>query len=145
MSKPMVSSQLARERLRDADTHWQAAMRAHEGYAERLRDLASAADEESRALTLAQLANIPWKPIPGASGLEPPVDLAKDGDRRGPAVVWKRFDTALADLGTALEGESIRTLAGAFEQLSIVVNELAAAAELAPAGQRKTAAHRKTS
>ncbi len=138
MSKAMVSSALARDRLREADTHWQAAMRAHEGYASRLRDLAAAAEEESRALTLAQLANIPWQPIPGASGLEAPVDLAKGGDRRGPAAVWTRFDLALAELGQALEGDSMRTLAGAFEQVSLVVNDLADVAERQVAAARKT-------
>ena len=40
MGKQMVSSQHAREQLREADLAWRSAMRAHEGYVTRIRDLA---------------------------------------------------------------------------------------------------------
>jgi len=125
MGKQMVSSQHARDQLREADIAWRSAMRAHEGYLTRIRDLAAAADQESRALTLAQLANIQWQPIPGAGNLAPPDDLAKGGDRRGNPALWKKFDHALKDLGTSLEADSLRTIAAAYESLSLVLLEIA--------------------
>jgi hypothetical protein len=125
MGKQMVSSQHARDQLKEADAAWRSAMRAHEGYVTRIRDLAGAADQESRALTLAQLANIQWQPIPGASNLAPPDDLAKGGDRRGNPALWKKFDQALKNLGTSLEADSMRDIATAYEQLSHVLLEIA--------------------
>ena len=51
MSEPLVSTQAAIEQLRRADERWGAAVRGLKPYAERLRELAEAAEHESRALT----------------------------------------------------------------------------------------------
>ena len=129
MTKPLISPQTAREQLRQADERWRAAMRGHEHRAKRLKELADAAEQESRALRLAELANVPWHPIEGASQLQPPHELAKGPHRDGPPALWRRFDHAITQLGAALEGNSIRTLADTFEHLSTIVNELADTAE----------------
>ncbi len=141
MTKPLISPQTAREQLRQADERWRAAMRAHEHRVKRLRELADAAEQESRALRLAELANVPWHPIEGASRLQPPAELAKGPHRDGPPALWRQFDHAITQLGTALEGTSIRTLAETFEHLSTVVTQLADATDHQPqpARQRKTA------
>jgi hypothetical protein len=125
VSRPLVPAQRAREELRRADQRWRAAIRALECYSDRLRELAAAAEEESRALMLADLANAPWRPVERASKLKAPYELTNDHQRPGPLSVWARFDDATAQLGLALEGDSITTVAQAFADLSKVLLELA--------------------
>ena len=58
MSEPLISTQTANEQLRRADERWAAAVHGLKPYAERLRELADAAEHESRALLLSDLANV---------------------------------------------------------------------------------------
>ncbi|MGO9794130.1 MAG: hypothetical protein ACLP8S_32825 [Solirubrobacteraceae bacterium] len=125
MSRPLVPAQRAREELRRADQRWRAAIRALECYSDRLRELAAAAEEEGRALTLADLANVPWRPVEGARTLKAPYELTNDHRRPGPPALWARFDDAITQLGLALESDSIATVADAFAELSTVLVELA--------------------
>lgn len=55
----------------------------------------------------------------------PSDDLAQNGDRRGTPALWKKFDAALKQLGISLEGESMRDIANAYEQLSHVLLDIA--------------------
>ena len=70
MSEPMVSPQSALEQLKRADVRWEAAVRAFDDFATRLRALADAAEFRSRALMLAHLANITGKPRQGWAAFE---------------------------------------------------------------------------
>jgi excisionase family DNA binding protein len=115
------------DRVREADVHWKAALGGLASYPARLRTLAEAAEEESRALTLAHLANVPWKPRPGASKLTFPYEVRPASRRSGPRATWRLFDDAVKQLGLALEGESMKRLAEAFERLASVAGELAEA------------------
>ena len=139
MSKALVSSQVAIEQLRLADEQWGAAVRAFDAYPARLRTLADAAEYESRALTLADLANVEWDPRPEAANLRLAYELEEESGRPGPAALWGRFDESVAGLGAALAGDSIKTIAAAFAQLSAISSELATACEQKPVvNQRRT-------
>jgi hypothetical protein len=130
VSEPLVSTQSAIEQLRKADQQWSAAVRGLDAYPTRLRTLAQAADRESRALRLADLANVTWHPRPGARNMRLAFEVEPASGRPGPKAVWGRFDRAVKQLGLALEGASIRALADAFEQLSSLAGELADAVAL---------------
>ena len=124
--------------MREADGRWAAALRGLDSYPQRLRALAEAAEEQSRALTLADLANVKWKPRPGARKLRFPYEVQPAGGRPGPATTWGRFDRAVKQLGLALEGDSIKPIAEAFAQLSTLAGELADSFEEdRPAGEKQ--------
>ena len=133
MSEPLVSTQTAIEQLRKADERWTAAVRGLDAYPQRLRTLAEAAEHESRALTLADLANVKWNPRPGARKLRLAYEVEKESGRPGPRALWSEFDHDVKQLGLALEGKSIKAIAEAFAQLSVIAGKLADACELAAA------------
>ena len=108
-------------------------MRGLESYPRRLRELADAAEHESRALTLSHLGNVKWRPMAGASQLRRPFELERESERPGPTALWTRFDRVWKALGAAMEADSITDLAAAFQEVSLVAGELAAALEGAPA------------
>ncbi len=136
MSEQLVSTQTALEQLRRADERWRAAMRGLEDYSRRLRELADAAEHESRALTLSHLANVKWRPMAGASQLRRPFELERESERPGPTALWTRFDRLWKQLGAAIEADSITNLAAAFQEVSTVAGELATALEHKPAADR---------
>ena len=113
------------DRVREADVSWKAALGGLASYPARVRALAEAAEEQSRALMLAHLANVRWKPRPGASKLSFPYEVRPGSGRPGPAATWRQFDNAVKQLGLALEGDSMKQLAEAFERLASVAGELA--------------------
>ena len=140
MSRALVPPAQAIDQMREADVRWKAALGGLASYPARLRTLAEAAEEQSRALTLAHLANVEWKPRPGASNLRFPYEVQASSGRPGPAKTWRQFDDAVKQLGLALEGDSMKQLSAAFERLAAVATELAVsleADELAE-GQRET-------
>jgi hypothetical protein len=143
MSEPMVSTQSAIEQLRRADQRWEAAIRAFDDYATRLRALADAADLRSRALTLAHLANITGKPRPGAGNLRTlAYELSAAGARPGPAALWRRFDQAVREVGETLESGDVQQTAQKFNTLSTIARELADACQAEaeqPPRRRKSA------
>jgi hypothetical protein len=128
------------ERVREADVQWKAALAGLASYPARLRTLAEAAEEQSRALMLANLANVQWKPRPGASKLSFPYEVRPGSGRPGPPATWRRFDDAVKQLGLALEGDSMKQLAEAFERLASVASELAdTLADEQPPGRQRQA------
>jgi excisionase family DNA binding protein len=138
-TEPLVPTQTAIEQLRRADERWAAALRGLDRYPRRLRTLADAAEHESRALTLADLANVKWNPRPGARNLRLAYELEAASGRPGPAALWTRFDRAVRQLGVALEGEEIKPIAEAFSRIATSAGELADACdELDAATARKT-------
>jgi hypothetical protein len=137
MSEPLASKQDAIEQLRKADERWACALRGFDDYPVRLRTLADAANNRSRALMLAELANITWIPRPGASNLRLAYELEEASGRPGPKAMWKTFDHAVKEIGLALEGESITAVARAFRELSTLAGELADACKAAAETEQK--------
>ena len=137
MTRALIPPQVAIDQMREADGRWAAALRGLDNYPQRLRALADAAEEQSRALTLADLANVKWKPRPGARKLRFPYEVQPAGNRPGPAATWGRFDRAVKQLGLALEGDSIKPIADAFAQLSTLAGELAESLEQAQAADER--------
>jgi hypothetical protein len=140
LSRALVPSKVAIDRMREADARWASALRGLASYPDRLRTFAEAAEEQSRALTLADLANVGWKPRPGARKLRFPFEVDPTGERPGPGALWGKFDRAVKQLGVALEGDSIKPIAEAFAQLSALAGELADSLEaegLPSEGQRQ--------
>ena len=125
MTRALVPPDQAIDQMREADVRWKAALGGLASYPARLRTLAEAAEEQSRALTLADLANVTWKPRPGARNLRFPYEVQSASGRPGPARTWRRFDEAVTQLGLALEGDSMKRLAQAFEQIATIALELA--------------------
>jgi len=105
--------------MREADVRWASALRGLDSYPDRLRTFADAAEEQSRALTLADLANVRWKPRPGARKLRFPFEVDPTGERPGPPTLWGKFDRGQA-AGCRARGRqhqadrrSVRTALGA--------------------------------
>ncbi len=124
--EPLVSAAAALEQIRKADQRWETAIRGFDEYPARLRTLADAARARSRALLLGDLANIKQNPRPGASSIRALApELAPTASRPGPKALWQRFDTAVKQIGVALEDGEIVTIAQAFAELSTTAGELA--------------------
>ena len=143
MSEQLVSKQTAMEQWRRADERWAAAVRGLKPYAERLRELADAAEHESRALLLSELANVKWNPRPGARNIRLAYEVEKESGRPGPRELWAKFDRAVKQLGIALEGESIRAIADVFSQLSAHTRQIADTIALPTADEQDIAARNK--
>lgn len=117
--------------VRDASVGWADAMRTHKlappdaGFAGRLRGLAEAAVREQIAWERAHEAGLLWRPVPGAESAEPPYELKPGTGRRGPEDLWKRFDSAVANLNRAITGSSAANVAQAFGRLADAASELA--------------------
>jgi hypothetical protein len=141
LSRALVPSNVAIDRMREADVRWASALRGLASYPDRLRTFADAADEQSRALTLADLANVGWKARPGARQLRFPFEVDATGERPGSPTLWSKFDRAVRQLGVALEGDSIKPIAEAFAQLSALAAELANTlqAERSPSARQRQA------
>jgi hypothetical protein len=121
----------ASQRLRDAKAAWGQAMTAHkmappdDGFASRLRTLASAAEAEREACEEAAQAGLLWRPIPGAQGSQPPYELRPGTGRRGPDELWERFDAAVQALNHAITGTNVIVVARAFGELASAAGALA--------------------
>jgi hypothetical protein len=119
--------------VRHASDGWAAAMRQHKlappdlDFAQRLRDLASAASAEQVAWEHAHAAGMLWRPVPGAESAAPPYELRPDTGRRGPAELWRHFDAAVAGLNQAITGSSAAHVADAFGAIAEAAGELAEA------------------
>jgi hypothetical protein len=129
--------------VRQAGTSWAEAMRGHKlappdaGFAGRLRALAEAAADEQVAWEHAHAGGLLWRPIPGAERAEPPYELRPGTGRRGPPVLWSRFDAAVAALNQAITQSNAATVADAFGELA----EAAAALADAVAAEDEAAVH----
>jgi hypothetical protein len=123
------------QRLRIAQTAWGEAMTAHKlappdlGFADRLRDLATAAEKEREACEEASRAGLLWRPLPGAQGAQPPYELRPGTGRRGPADLWDRFDEAVRELNHAITGTNVSQVGRRFGELASAAAALAEAVE----------------
>ncbi len=117
--------------VREASGGWAEAMRAHKlappdvGFAGRLRALADAATREQVAWEQAHAAGLQWRPVPGAENAQPPYELRPGTGRRGPPLLWDRFDIAVAALNRAITGSNAATVAGAFGEFAQAARDLA--------------------
>jgi hypothetical protein len=117
--------------VRHASDGWAEAMRAHKlappdaGFAERLRNLAEAAESEQVAWEHAHAAGLLWRPVPGAENAAPPYELRPGTGRRGPAQLWERFDATVAALNRAITGSNAAEVADAFGDLAAAAGALA--------------------
>ncbi len=136
MNRPLVPRQQAINAIRDADLRFQYALYGMDTLPERLRRVADAANEESRAMELAVLANIEW---PGRSAelFRLGSEVEPGRERPGPKRLWTEVDRALDGLTTALAGTSMKELAAAYQGLSAAAGTLADALE--PASERREA------
>lgn len=135
------------EQVQLADQLWSEALEESEdappdlAFAERVRRIANAAEQEAAALRFADHFGLAYRPHPGARNMQLSHELRPGGrSRRGPSELWERFDHAVADLGEALEGVALSAIARAFAELSEVARELSGEIEridsTATAGRR---------
>ena len=123
---------VALEQVQLADQRWGDALEASveappdEGFAQRVRAIANAAEQEAAALRHADMLGLAHRPHPGARNMQLSHELRPGArSRRGPVELWERFDAAVADLGEGLEGVALSAIARAFGELSDVARELA--------------------
>ena len=121
-----------REEYRRASRRWQEALLASAEappdarFPTRLREIATAANQQSAAFELLAAGPLGWRPRPGAQAMELSYELRPGaGSRPGPAESWERFDAAVRSLGDAYEGISLAEIARAFAALAKVAHEIA--------------------
>ena len=122
----------AREEYRRASARWRQALVASAeappdaAFPGRLREVATAANQQSAAFELLAAARMGWRPRPGASAMELSYELRPGArSRPGPPELWERFDQAVRVLGDAYEGISLAEIARAFGALARVAHEIA--------------------
>jgi hypothetical protein len=126
--------QRAQLAFRNAQAKWRSALEQHRlappdaGFSARLAALSEAACAEAEACREADRAGFAWPPHRAASG-EPQHELRSGSGRRGPEELWRRFDTAAADLSRAAAGTDILAVADAYAQLGEAAGALAEAVE----------------
>jgi hypothetical protein len=123
---------VAIEQVQLADQIWSEALEESDeappdlGFAERVRKIANAAEQEAAALRFADHFGLAYRPHPGARNMQLSHELRPGArSRRGGSELWERFDRAVADLGEALEGVALSAISRAFAELSEVARELA--------------------
>lgn len=138
--------------FQEAREEWRAALREHvlappdAGFAARIAKLAAAAAQRATACETAHKDGYEWPAARG--GAKPPYELQPGTGRRGPAVLWERFDEAVAELDRVSEGRSMRAVGRAYGELAELAAELAKAVEredrasglLPPAAKRRRSA-----
>jgi hypothetical protein len=124
---------VALEQVQLADQRWGDALEASVeappdyGFAQRVRAIANAAEQEAAALRHADMLGLAHRPHPGARNMQLSHELRPGArSRPGPPDTWERFDATVAELGEALEGVALSAIARAFGELSDVARELAA-------------------
>lgn len=124
---------VAVEQVQLADVRWSEALEASaeappdDGFADRVRAIANAAEQEAAALRYADLVGLGKRPYPKARNMSLSYELRPGArSRRGSPELWERFDDAVAELGDAFEGVALSAVARAFGELSEVARELAA-------------------
>ncbi len=127
----------ALEQLRISNRRWLGALRAHQGFLPRLRELAEAAEQQAGALRLVDLAGGGWQPLEGARRIRVGYELRAESGRPGPPQLWHRFDRAVTEMGVALEGVAITAVERSLRELS------SSAFELVDALERDTAARQR--
>ncbi|HEY1508913.1 MAG TPA: hypothetical protein VGF93_07945, partial [Solirubrobacteraceae bacterium] len=108
--------------FQEARAVWRGALREHvlappdAGFSVRLANLAAAASERAAACEAAYEEGFEWPAARG--GAKPPYELQPGSGRRGPDLLWQRFDEAVAELDRVSEGRSIRAVGRAYAELA---------------------------
>jgi hypothetical protein len=124
--------QEAQQAFGAAQERWRRALEAHRlappdaGFSGRLATLAEAAQAEAVACREADAAGFEWPPH-RASSRKPPYELQSGSGRRGPDVLWRRFDAAVTELNRAATGSDLLDVARAYDELAAVAAALAEA------------------
>jgi len=123
---------VALEQVQLADERWGEALEASveappdHGFAQRVRAIANAAEQEAAALRHADQLGLGHRPHAGARNMQLSHELRPGArSRPGPVDWWERFDAVVAELGEALEGVALSAIARAFGELSEVARDLA--------------------
>lgn len=121
-----------REEYRRAAGRWRNALLASveappdPGFPARVREIATAANQQSAAFELLAAGRLGWKPRPGAKAMELSYELRPGAPSRpGPRELWERFDAAVRTLGDAYEGISLAEIARTFAALAKVAHQIA--------------------
>jgi hypothetical protein len=123
--------------VRDAQSAWAGAMRAHElappdpAFRGRLRALSEAAAAMRDAHARALEAGLAWRPIEASERARPPYELRPGTGRRGPEELWAAFDAAVARLNAAGAGDSLAEVVAAYGDVARAAGALADALEAA--------------
>lgn len=117
-----------------ADQRWRAAIGdsafapPDDGFADRLRAIAAAAEGEAAVLHEAAPApELRWNPVPRtpvANGLS--YELRPGGNRPGPGELWDEFDQVVDTVSDAQAGDDFAAIGDAFRRLGDVATRLAA-------------------
>jgi hypothetical protein len=116
-----------------AQERWRKAIQAHRlappdaGFSARLADLAAVAREEAEVCREAADAGYSWPAHSGTA--QPPYELRPGTGRRGPELLWARFDAAAAELNRAGGGTDLIEVAQAHELLAEAAGALAVEVE----------------
>jgi hypothetical protein len=117
--------------FQEARAVWRGALREHvlappdAGFSARLGNLAAAASRRAVACEAAYEDGFEWPAARG--GAKPPYELQPGSGRRGPDLLWQRFDEAVAELDRVSEGRSIRAVGRAYAELADIASQLAKA------------------
>ena len=146
-----MSLEGAIDRLRLAEADWTDALDAHlyaepnPGFAQRLREMAEAAEKQQAAFQYAAGERLAWDPLPHEpEGRPAPHELSPDSGRVGPPELWERFDRAFLAWDQSLEGTSITEIARWFGELAAAARDLADAIDLERGVKRRKPGKRRT-
>ncbi len=129
---PVLSDNEVLADFKEGMASWAGAIEAHKlappdpGFAVRLDALAQGASAAARVCRAADAAGFEWPPARKADS-EPPYELRPDTGRRGPEAPWRRFDRAVVRLRAAASGTDMLEVARAYDEIALVVGELAEA------------------
>jgi hypothetical protein len=134
-----------REEYRRASARWREALLSSAeappdaGFVKRLREIATAANQQSAVFQLLAASHLGWKPRPGAQAMELSYELRPGArSRPGAAEMWEHFDETVRALGDAYEGISLAEIAHAFGALAKVTHEITDQLEAAGYGRPPT-------
>ena len=138
-----MDSETAREQYRRAANRWREALLASveappdAGFPARVREIGTAANQQSAAFELLAAARLGWKSRPGAQAMELSYELRPGAaSRPGSPGQWERFDNAVRALGDAYEGISLAEIARAFGALAKIAHQIADELEEAGYGRQ---------
>ena len=133
----MPDSGVTLRRMEIADQRWRAAVGdssfapPDDGFADRLRAIATAAEGEAVVLHEAAASpQLQWNPTPkdrGAKSLS--YELRPDGNRPGPSELWQEFDQVIDGIAGAQAGSDFAAIGDAFRDLGDVATRLAGAVD----------------
>jgi len=96
------------------------------GFADRIRGVAEACLQRSRALSEAsRIPGFRWTPIADPTAPIRSHELRPGGNRPGPPAAWRHYDMAVERLTIAVQGNVLSLVANEFQQIGYALNEIA--------------------